>query len=180
MQFATDALGLDPADPRPLTVTGGLPSHGGPSSNYMSHSISHLVERLRSRPGTGLVTGVGMHMTKHVAAVWSAEPGLLQPPVDGFPGESLPPIPVLAHGRGPARVAAATVVHHPDGTPSHAIAICDLRGGGRCYARSEADEVIAAVAGGHWVGATAQIGEATLATNSFRIRESMDVATRRA
>ena len=79
--FATDALGLRPGDPRPLTVTGALPYHGGPSSNYMSHSIGHLVDRLRARPGAlGLVSGIGMHMTKHVFACYSTTPGPVRPP----------------------------------------------------------------------------------------------------
>ena len=64
--FARDALGLEPEDTRPITVTGGLPYHGGPSSNYLGHSISHMADQLRRRPDAmGLVTGIGMHMTKH-------------------------------------------------------------------------------------------------------------------
>ena len=40
---------------------------------------------LRQDPGTvGLVSGVGMHMTKHVFGVYRAEPGPVAPP-DGSP-----------------------------------------------------------------------------------------------
>ena len=65
-----------------MTVTGGLPYHGGPGSNYMTHSIAAMAERLRADPGAfGLVSGVGMHMTKHAYGLWSAEPPVrLEPP----------------------------------------------------------------------------------------------------
>ena len=55
-----------------LTVTGGLPYHGGPASGYLTHSIAAMVERLRAEPdAAGLVSGVGMHMTKHVFGVYT-------------------------------------------------------------------------------------------------------------
>ncbi|MEN8184757.1 MAG: acetyl-CoA synthetase, partial [Myxococcota bacterium] len=44
LHFARDALGLAVDDPRPLTVTGGLPYHGGPGSNYCAHSVATMVE----------------------------------------------------------------------------------------------------------------------------------------
>jgi acetyl-CoA C-acetyltransferase len=52
-------------DPRPLTVTGALPYHGGPGNNYVTHSIACMVDRLRAKPGSrGLVTGLGWYLTK--------------------------------------------------------------------------------------------------------------------
>ena len=36
--------------PRAVTQTGGLPYHGGPGSNYMTHSLAAMVETLRARP----------------------------------------------------------------------------------------------------------------------------------
>ena len=84
VNFAKDALGLDGDDTRPLTVTGGLPYHGGAGSNYMSHSIAAMADVLRADPGSfGLVSGVGMHMTKHVYGVYSTEPGRHAPPEQG-------------------------------------------------------------------------------------------------
>ena len=81
LHFARDALGLGADDPRPLTVTGGLPYHGGPASNYMGHSIATMADVLRADPGSlGLVSGVGMHMTKHVFGCYSTEPAPLRPP----------------------------------------------------------------------------------------------------
>ena len=62
--FALDALGIDESDARAaaVTVTGGLPYHGGPGSNYMTHSLAAMTERLRNDPGFLLVNprqGVG-------------------------------------------------------------------------------------------------------------------------
>ena len=81
VNFARDALGIAPGDVRPMTVTGGLPFHGGPGSNYLGHSVATLVERLRDQPAElGMVSGVGMHMTHHTYAVYSGTPGELSLP----------------------------------------------------------------------------------------------------
>jgi len=155
--FALDALGLDPgassrdepgAPARPLTVTGGLPYHGGPGSNYMTHSIAAMAERLRADPGTfGLVSGVGMHMNKHVFAAYSTEPGPLVPPDDEEVGARarMEERPVLESAEGPARVATYSVVHGRDGAPEWGALVCDLdgpAGAARCYARLSDPEAL--------------------------------------
>src|SRR5437764_916775 len=73
--FARDALGFkDGAYDRPLTVTGGLPFSGGAGSDYMTHSIATMADRLRKDPGSfGIVRRLGMHMTKHQHAAYSYE-----------------------------------------------------------------------------------------------------------
>ena len=38
-----DGLGIEPGDPRGLTVTGGLPFFGGPGNSYSMHAIATLV-----------------------------------------------------------------------------------------------------------------------------------------
>ena len=78
LSFGIDALGL-PAG-RLLTVTGGLPYHGGPGSNYSTHALAAMTEALRRDPGSaGLVSGIGMHMTSHSASLWSTRPGAFVP-----------------------------------------------------------------------------------------------------
>ena len=53
--LTAEHLGIDP---RPFTVTGGLPCAGGPGSAYNMNSIAAMVERLREEDGSiGLVTG---------------------------------------------------------------------------------------------------------------------------
>ncbi len=52
-------LGVDLFDPeRAPTVTGGLSFAGGPGSNYVTHSLAALCERIVAEGGSGLATGV--------------------------------------------------------------------------------------------------------------------------
>ncbi len=159
--FALDALGLD-AGPsrrdgpepaaRPVTVTGGLPYHGGPGSNYVTHSLATMVERLRGAPGSvGLVSGVGMHMNKHTFAVYSTEPGPLVPPDDEVVADAarMDERPVLDSHEGRAEVATYSVVHGRDGEPEWAALVAEVPSAGgdggpaRCYARlSDRDALV--------------------------------------
>ena len=51
VQLALASIGLDAADDRPLTVTGGLAFAGGPGNDYVTHSIAAMVEACRADPG---------------------------------------------------------------------------------------------------------------------------------
>jgi acetyl-CoA C-acetyltransferase len=151
LHFATDALRLEPTDPRGLTVTGGLAYHGGPASGYLTHSIAAMVERLRADPRSmGVVSGVGMHMTKHVFGVYSSEPRPVTPP-SAVPAPAT--VPVVAEYDGTATVAAYSVVHDREGGPARALLVCDLPDGARTYAnltdldecrRAEEEELVGA------------------------------------
>jgi acetyl-CoA C-acetyltransferase len=133
LSFARDALGI--TDDRGLTVTGGLPYHGGPGSNYTTHALAAMAETLRRDPGTrGLVTGVGMHMASHAATLWSTRPGSFIAPEP--PPLPAPTVPVEREVEGPARVATFSTVHTREG-PEWTALICDLADGARCYARLE-------------------------------------------
>jgi acetyl-CoA C-acetyltransferase len=137
--FALDALGIGEDDPRAraVTQTGGLPYHGGPGSNYMTHSLAAMTETLRADPGAhGVVSGVGMHMQKHAYGVWSTDPG------PGTAADPAPytaasaPRPIAGNPEGPATVAAYSVLHGRDGAPERALLVCDVPGGeARCYAQ---------------------------------------------
>jgi acetyl-CoA C-acetyltransferase len=168
LHFACDALGISPFDARGLTVTGGLPYHGGPASGYLTHSIAAMVERLRADPGAlGLVSGVGMHMTKHVYGCYSSEPAAVAvapPPQIASPSETA----VVAEYEGEATVAAYSVVHGRDGGPEWALLVCDLPGGTRTYARiedaatcsrAEREELVGASVRLDTVNATGPMGE---------------------
>lgn len=159
LNLACDALGLDPADPRGLTVTGGLPYAGGPASNYMLHSIAGMAERLRAAPGSaGLVTGVGMHLTKHTAAVYASSPGPVSAAADVVVAG--PARPVAPDWSGEATVAAYTVAHDREGAPSSALLVCDVAGGGRCYARATEPALLADARSRELVGQVVRIGSA--------------------
>jgi len=135
VNFMRDALGIGTDDARPLTVTGGLPYHGGAGSDYLTHSIATMARTLRGDPGSlGLVSGVGMHMTKHVYGAYSTEPG----PAAPTPPPASPEQPVVAITdtyAGPATVAAYSVVHGREGGPEWGVAVCDLPDGTRTYAK---------------------------------------------
>jgi len=136
-----DALAIaeDDARAHAVTQTGGLPYHGGPGSNYMTHSIAAMVEALRADPGAhGLVSGVGMHMQKHAYGVLSADPGT-GVVADAAPYEAAEvPRPIVASPEGAATVAAYSVLHGRDGAPERALLVCDVaNAGSRCYAQLE-------------------------------------------
>src|SRR5207253_9022222 len=77
VQIGRDMLGIPADDPRPLTVTGGLPYHGGPGNNYVTHAIATLMDEVRAAPGTrGLLTSLGWYLTHHPVGIYgSALPG---------------------------------------------------------------------------------------------------------
>jgi acetyl-CoA C-acetyltransferase len=150
LNFARDALGMSPDDPRALTVTGGLPYHGGPGSGYMTHSIAHMARLLREHPGElGLTSGVGMANTKHVAGVWSTTPASEGPrlPDEARITAELPSaVPIVEEHDGPATIAAYSVVHGRDGAPEWGLLVCDVdgpQGPARCYARLDDRDTLA-------------------------------------
>jgi acetyl-CoA C-acetyltransferase len=162
VNLACDALGIVPDDARGVTVTGGLPFAGGPGSGYVLHSTATMVDSLRRDPGSfGLVSGVGMHMTKHAFAIYSTTPpvGAVAAPSRrphagaGSPAANEKPVPVVERYTGPATVATYSVVHGRDGSREWALAICDTPDGSRCYARTDDLELMARAEKEEWVGA---------------------------
>jgi acetyl-CoA C-acetyltransferase len=174
--FAVDALGISDHDAgvsRPVSVTGGLAYHGGPGSNYMTHSIAAMVERLRDDPGAyGLVSGVGMHMTKHVYGLWSTEPGTYRPPdlstLQKATDAEQAVAPVVVTATGPATVATFTVLHGRDGSPEWAALVCDLPVGSRCYARVDDPAVLADLEGVDPIGKAVTLEAADDGANRAR------------
>jgi acetyl-CoA C-acetyltransferase len=133
-----DGLGLDPADERGLTVTGGLPFFGGPGNNYSLHAIAATADRLRAHPGGyGLVGANGGYLTKYSVGVYSTTPrdwrddrsAALQADIDAEH-----PVEIIRHANGPAHVETATVSYDRDGTPEQGIVIGRLDTGGRFLA----------------------------------------------
>ncbi len=149
--FALDGLGQAEDDGRGVTQTGGLPYHGGPGSNYMTHSLAAMAETLRRDPGSyGMVSGVGMHMQKHAYGVWSTVPGpYVEAPAYAAAAE---PLGIVGSPEGSATVATYSVLHGHDGGPERALLVCDVPEGGRSYGlldggvpamlEAEADELV--------------------------------------
>lgn len=156
LTLACDALGLDPLDARGLSVTGGLPFAGGPGSGYLLHGIATAVDRLRAKGGSAFVTGVGMHLQKHVAAVYRTEPGwTATPDVQAEVDESQPRRPLVDTHEGDATVAAYTVAHDREG-PQSALLVLDVSGG-RTLARAHEPELLADAESRELVGATVNV-----------------------
>lgn len=159
LNLAIDALGLSRTDPRGFTVTGGLPFAGGPGSGYMLHSTAAMVDVLRGDPGSlGMVSGVGMHMTKHAFGLYGTEPPGSPDPLRG---PTSPPtargLPIQAAADGEATVAAYTVVHARSGEPEWGLVVCDLPGGGRAYGRVDDPGWLSAMESEEWVGTVVRI-----------------------
>ncbi len=75
VQIAKDELGIAVDDPRNLTVTGGLPFHGGAGNNYVMNAIVSMMEKLREHSGKyGLVTANGGYLGQHAAGIYSTTP----------------------------------------------------------------------------------------------------------
>ena len=156
VQIAAGELGIDlETDTRPPTVTGGLTFAGGPGSNYVTHSLATISERLRAGPdGFGFLTGVGWYMTKHANAVLSTRPPARpyahaepQAEVDALPSRE---IAAAAEIEGP--VESFTVTYERDGTPSRAIVSRLSADGSRALSGSSEPEAIQALLAGEVAG----------------------------
>lgn len=120
VQIARDEIGIPENDPRPLTVTGGLPYHGGPANNYVMHSVATMMNKLREKPGTkGLCTAVGWFITKNSMGLYSTEPveGDWQredPAVYQAEMDALPKAQIAIEANGPATVETYTILFGKD------------------------------------------------------------------
>jgi acetyl-CoA C-acetyltransferase len=75
VEVAMKEIGIAEDDPRPISVTGGLPFFGGPGNNYVTHSIAEMMNMVRCQPGSfGMVTANGNYLTKHSAGLYSTLP----------------------------------------------------------------------------------------------------------
>jgi acetyl-CoA C-acetyltransferase len=137
-----DGLGLDPGDPRPLTVTGGLPYFGGAGNNYSMHAIASMVRALRAKPGAlGFVGANGGFLSKYSAGVYSTTPrpwtaldsAGIQAEIDAWPA------PAIASGTGEGVVETFTIDYsapEPRGVIIGALA----NGGARFVAMTDPDQ----------------------------------------
>ncbi|MEM7405553.1 MAG: acetyl-CoA acetyltransferase [Pseudomonadota bacterium] len=127
--IARDEFGIDRDDTRALTVTGGLPFHGGAGNSYSMNAIATMADRVRETPGSyGFVSANGGYLSKHAGGIystdaihgrWSREdPASYQGAIDALPAPALNEQP-----SGPARLETYTVTFGRDGAPERGIVI---------------------------------------------------------
>jgi len=174
VQIARDELGIAQGDPRPLTVTGGLPYFGGPGNNYVTHSIAAMVERLRGDRGAlGLVTANGWYVTKHSAGVYSTEPpsGAWQrtdPKLDQARIDARPKPAFVAEPAGAASIETYTVLFNRDGAPERGIVVGRDAAGARFFGNTPPDRAtLESMTKQEAVGAKGRVGRGDGGINVF-------------
>jgi acetyl-CoA C-acetyltransferase len=172
VEVARDSFDIAPHDPRPLTLTGGLPYHGGPGSNYVTHSIANTLPWLRAGRGEhALVHGNGYYLTKHSVGLYSRRPPgeaptppeKLQEYVDGLADALVVEASVDAGTAG--TVVAYTARFDRERGPQPAIGLVDL-GGRRTVAYGD-DALTAQLLDHDGVGTTVVL-DSSEATNTMR------------
>lgn len=177
-QIGAEMLGIAEDDPRPLTVTGGLPYAGGPGNNYTTHAIAAMVEKLRANPGRlGLVTGLGWYVTKHAVGIYGGEPPPLprrrRSPAE-YQGEidamSHPPLHEKPDGDGV--IETYTVLHDREGSPETGLVVGRLADGGRFWANTPGDrDLLEAMEREEFIGRRGRVRhDATTTLNLFEVR----------
>ncbi len=173
VQIACREMGIPEADPRGLTVTGGLPYFGGPGNNYVTHSIAQMLDVVRAKPGSkGMVTANGNYVTKQSAGIYSTDapskpfkpkdPATYQAVIDADKG-----VPVVETASGPATIETYTVMHDRKG-PSYAILFARLADGHRFIANTPDDpKLLQDMVDRDYVGAKGVVAN-TDGRNTFR------------
>ncbi|NMO93547.1 acetyl-CoA acetyltransferase [Actinomycetospora sp. TBRC 11914] len=115
VSVVAEELGLEPDDPRGLTLTGGLPFFGGAGNDYSMHAIAETVAAARRTPGSyGFVGANGGILSKYSAGVYSTAPtgwradrsAELQAELDVRPAPE-----TVERAEGPATIETCTVKH---------------------------------------------------------------------
>ena len=139
VEIACDMIGLKQDDPRPLTVTGGLPYAGGPGNNYTMHAIATAMDLLRNRPeDKALITANGMYLSKHAAGVYSGRPKErgLKRQAPAPPPAAVSPLPPAQDASGRGTIETYTVAHDREGAPQTGIVLGRLDDGRRFLAQT--------------------------------------------
>jgi acetyl-CoA C-acetyltransferase len=142
VEMACEMLGVDETDPRGLSLTGGLPYHGGPGNNYTIHSLAVAMDRLREGAGgKALVTGNGWYLTKHSGLVLAREPreGGVEAAGPADVSSAPAPLSVVPEVSGPATVETYTVLYARDGAPARGIVLGRTEAGQRFVANTPDD-----------------------------------------
>ena len=158
-------LGIDGGDPRPMTLTGGLPYFGGPGSNYSMHAIAEALHHCRADPEShALVTSNGWYCTKHATGIYGG-PAPRQPWSRTPPGQFqsqlrlTAPLEIDPAPSGTCEVDGYTVWHDRDGRPETGILCGRTEAGKRAWGQTPVGDsgVLEAMMSQEWVGKTGRI-----------------------
>jgi len=141
IKIACDEMGININTGKNLTVTGGLPYFGGPGNNYVTHSISEIVKRVRKYSGSrGLVTANGNYITKQSIGIYSSnEPikpfmpkdtNIYQDYINKLTGPK-----VRNNANGKSTIETYTVINDKDG-PTYSILYGKMEDGSRFIANT--------------------------------------------
>jgi len=142
-------IGISDADPRDLTVTGGLPYFGGPWSNYSLHAIVNTVNIIRNnRSLKVMVIANGGYNTKQSIGIYGSESSRKSWGVcddkeiqQSILEDVLPPPVERANGK--LIIEGYTITYNRNGQPESGIVIGKLESGYRTIAliKSEPNEL---------------------------------------
>jgi acetyl-CoA C-acetyltransferase len=132
VQMSMRAMGISVEDPRTLTLTGAMPFHGGPGSNYVTHAIVHTLRHVREQPdATVLVEGSGYLVTKHAVGIYRSQPPdhLPEPSfnVQADIDAAAEPVQIDERASGAGEVVAYTVPFDRQGERSAGVVIVQVR-----------------------------------------------------
>jgi len=145
IKIACDEMNIDINTNKNLTVTGGLPYFGGPGNNYVTHSISEIMNRVRKIQGSkGMVTANGNYITKQSVGIYSSEqpnrkfspinPEIYQKKINNKIGPNF-----INEANGNAFIETYTVINDKEG-PLYAILFGRLKDGSRFIANTPKDK----------------------------------------
>ena len=145
-RIVRDMIGMPETDPRPLTVTGGMPYFGGPGNNYSLHAICKMTELLRqNKERIGLVHSLSWFITKHSVGIYSGEwkkthmnritPDRHKKKLNKVKSPSL-----IEDANGNAILETYSIVHDHEGAPLSAVIIGRMDNENRFLAKVEPDK----------------------------------------
>jgi acetyl-CoA C-acetyltransferase len=148
VQIIRNQLGIEEDDPRPLTLTGGMPFFGGPWSNYSIHPVVTAVDLIRKDPLLKImVVANGGYNTKESIGIYGKSPPIkpwdpdevstLQDEI--FRGKHLK---VVDKANGTLTIEAYTIMYNKRRAPTMGIVLGHLEDDSRTLALLPQDSTI--------------------------------------
>jgi acetyl-CoA C-acetyltransferase len=140
VQIIRNALKIMEEDPRPLTITGGMPFFGGPWSNYSLHPVITAVDLIRKNSSLKILqVANGGYNTKLSVGIYGNTPPIKPWSTEEFSKaqeeilkEELPK--PVEEANGNLTIEAYTIIYKKDGTPDLGIVIGHIENGLRTLA----------------------------------------------